>query len=395
MSVFCRNVRKFAAELFKQGRMNRFIIRCCALIAGVLVLSSCLGSDDDDTALYSDMAITAFQLGTLNRYTYTQSASTGNDTVIKTTLTGASYRMTIDQVGCRIYNRTMLPVGTDIHHVVCNITTTRGALVALQSMTSDSLRWHSSTDSVDFSQPRHFFVYATDGTGVREYTVEVNASTTEGITFDWQLMKTDEELAGWTDVHLVAEGDTVRMEAADSIVGASKSERYMLSDDGRLLCWHDGTWHEEVLDDDSSLLPMVGQAACVSWPYATVEGADYVLMVGAPRQDDVPYMRVWRKICPEEGGGQWVYMPADDGNYYKLPRQQWLSMVCYDGTVLAVGSDLTMRQSRDQGISWRRNTTYDLPSALEGLRVTMAVDDSQRLWLLTDAGQLWRGFASK
>lgn len=395
MRDICGNVSKFAAELFKQGRMNRLFTRCCALAVGVLVLSSCLESDDDEMALSSDMAITAFQLGTLNRYTQTQSTKTGNDTVVKSTLTGSNYKMTIDQVGRRIYNASVLPVGTDIRHVVCTITTTDGALIALQSATSDSLRWYSSTDSIDFSTPRRFFVYATDGSGVRDYTVELNVSQTEGIAFDWQLMKTDEQLAGWTGQHLVADGDSVRLEPQDSIVGRSAYEHYMFGDDGLLLSDRDGSWQEEALDDDASLLPLAGTTACVSWTYATDESADYVLLVGEPRQADAQYMRVWRKISSAEGDGQWVYMPFDEGNFYKLPRQQWLSMVSYGGAVLAVGSDMTMLQSRDQGISWKRNTTYDLPAGLQGTRVTMAVDDSQRLWLLTDTGQLWRGYASK
>ena len=66
-------------------------------------------------------------------------------------------------------------------------------------------------------------------------------------------------------------------------------------------------------------------------------------------------------------------------------------MVYYDKSVLCVGSDLVMRQSRDEGITWRETSTYALPTALTGSTVIMAVDSSQRLWLLTDTGQLWQG----
>ena len=157
-----------------------------------------------------------------------------------------------------------------------------------------------------------------------------------------------------------------------------------------LLCQHDGVWEEEKLDDSFSLLPQKDKTACVSWPYATAANADYVLMAGTPRQDDVNVMRVWRKISFSDGSGHWTYMPFDAGNLYPLPRQEWLSMAYYKGAVLAVGSDLIMRQSRDQGITWKKNSNYTLPTDMQGTVVSMAVDNSGRLWLATNEGQLWR-----
>ena len=360
-------------------------------MAGALTLASCLGDNDDDDSVYNDSAIVGFTLGTLNKYTHTVSTKTGNDTVVKTSVTGSSYKMTIDHLGGRIYNVTPLPVGTDVKHVVCTITAKNNGLVALQSMTSDSLKWYSSTDSIDFSQPRTLHVMATDGTGSRDYVVELFVGSTTSEDFAWELVTTDPQLAGWTDRRLMADGDTVRLAEADSIIGASTSERYMIGSDGWLYCWRNGAWQEDRLDDDSALLPQAGTTACVSWPYASAEGNDYVLLVGTPRQADASNMRVWRKICPSEGGGQWAYMPFDDGNYHPLPRQEWLSMVYYDGAVLAIGSDMVMRQSRDQGITWYHNADYDLPAEVQGTKVTMAVDGRGRLWLLTNEGQLWRG----
>lgn len=377
--------------------MKRFSLRLCALIAGVAALSSCLKDSDDDTTTYSDMAITQFTLGTLNRYTHTVSSKTGNDTVIKSTLSGSVYKMSIDQLRHRIVNTTELPVGTDIEHVICTVTAKNGGVVALQSMTSDSLKWHSSTDSVSFVQPRIFRVYATDGSGYRDYTVELNVSATTGITFGWRLEKTDDALAEWTDKKLVAVGDTVQLVDKDSIVGVSACERYMIDHDGLLKYSRDGgvSWQEETLDEDASLLPARGTATIVSWPYAPADNTDYVLMVGKSRQDNDPTMRVWRKIAPYMGGGQWVYMPAGDLNHFPMPVEDNLSMACYDGTVLVIGDGMVIYQSRDQGITWRTNSTYDLPSSLTGTAVVMTADAKGQLWLLTNTGQLWRGYASR
>ncbi len=376
--------------------MKRFPIRLCALLACVVMLTSCLGNDDDNSSGYGDTAIISFTLGTLNRYTASVSTKTGNDTIIKTTVTGSTYKMTINQLSHDIFNPKELPVGTDVKHVVCTINTKNSGVVAIQSMTSDSLRWYSSNDSIDFSQPRVFRVISSDGLAYRDYTVTLNVSATTGVSFAWELAGTI-DAGDITTKKLVARGDSISLTEADGTVGASAYEQYAFGDDGLLQSSRDNgqTWQAESLDDDSALLPADGKTACVNWAYAPADDTDYVLLVGTPRQDDETSMRVWRKIVPQAGGGQWVYMPFDDANHYPLPRQEWISMACYDGSVFAIGSDMVLRQSTDQGITWRQNSTYDLPASLTGDRVLMTTDKQERLWLLTSTGQLWRGFASK
>ena len=362
-------------------------------MAGVALLASCLNDDSDTTSTaYSDVAITGFTLGTLNRYTHTTSPSTGNDTVVKTTISGSTYKLTIDQINRRIYNVKELPVGTDVAHVVSTVTTKNGGLLALQSAVSDSLRWFSNTDSVDYTTPRTLWVYSADGTSKRSYTVELNVSTTTGINFAW------EQVASLTadnlvSMELVAEADTVRLAERTSTIGTSTGESYMIDGDGHLLSLRNGAadWQEERLDADESLLPAQGKVTCVTWPYASADRTDYVLMVGTPRQDDVETMRVWRKIVSYDGDGTWTYMPVDDTNHYPMPRQESLTMAYYDGTVLAVGTDGVMRQSRDQGITWREVSAYALPTSVEGMPLSMTTDEAGQLWLLTSSGQLWRG----
>lgn len=374
--------------------MKRFLVGLCASVACLALLASCLSSGDDDIVSYSDTAITQFTLGSLNRYTSTTSSKTGNDTIIKSTVTGSTYKMTIDHSARTIYNTTELPVGTDVKHVLCTITTKNVGVVALKSISNDSLYLYSSKDSVDFSNPRVFRVYSSDGTAYRDYTVSLNVSSTTGVNFGWELVKTDPLLAGWDKgKRLEAVGDTVRLADTDSIVGATDHEAYMLARDGKIKVTRDAglTWLDDNTDDADSLLPTQGTAAIVSWQYAPADNTDYVLMVGTPRQSGERYMRVWRKIAPWDGGGQWVFMPRDDSNYYPLPLLEDFQMAYYDGKVLVMGSDHVVRQSRDQGISWRTASTYSLPEALTGTNVLMTNDRNGWLWLLTDSGQLWRG----
>ena len=419
--------------------MKRILRTLCGLLLASQALTSCLGDDDNNQlTTYSDVAITQFTLGTLNRYTTTTSASTGNDTLVKTTVAGSTYRMTIDQLGHAIYNREPLPLGTDVRHVLCTVSTRNGGVVALQSMTSDSLAWFNSTDSIDFSVPRVFRVYAIDGSAYRDYTVSVTASATEGLDFAWQHVAT---LSEPTDgKHLIALGDTVRMAdqaiiargdqafrigslgtvetstnltdwsqedgiayeapGLSRLIGASTGELYALTTDGRLMVSRQrsgATWTDELLDDAADLLPDA-DVAIVSWPYSPVDNTDYVLMAGTnTRLNDTSAAlaaSVWRKLstyAPGAAPAQWVYMPLDDVNRRKLPAQQRLSMVFFDGVVLAIGSDMTMRQSRDQGITWPVSSDYALPSTLTADWASMAADGQGRLWLLTDRGELWQG----
>ena len=372
--------------------MRKISMLLCVLLASASALTSCLSDNDTTVSGYTDVAITQFTLGTLNRYTHTTSSKTGNDTIVKSTIAGSVYRMTIDHMKQRIYNLDSLPVGTDARHVVCTVTTKNNGVVALKSALSDTLRWHSSIDSVDLSVPRTFRVYANDGSAYRDYEVTLNVSTTTGIAFVWQLVKTDETLAWNDDMRLEAWGDSIRLSQRDGIVGWSSTAYYRLTREG-LLSTTDGlTWREEKLDDSLEMLPDSASATCISWHYDSADNMDYVLMVGQPQQDDVATMRVWRKLESHKGGeGKWVYMSFDSDNYYPLKRVANVSLVYYDNVVLCVGDNLSMLESRDQGISWRASTTYKLPSALSGEHVAMAADTKGRLWLLTSNGQLWQG----
>lgn len=426
---------KFALELFKQDEMKKIFRTLCVLFGVAFALTSCLGDDEQQVTTYSDMTITQFTLGTLNRYTKTVSSKTGNDTIIKSTLSGTSYPMTIDQLGRRIYNQTPLPVGTDVKHVICStISTMNSGVVAVKSMTSDSLKWFSTTDSIDFSQPRHFLVYANDGTGPRDYTVTLNVSETEGTSFGWTrvatLNITTEEFDAST---LVAFGDTVYVRPQGIVVrddvayrlnegglvehstdlvnwmapasteqphltrliGAGTKELFALGEDGRLKASTDADgmeWYDETLDSDAALLPL-DNIAMTSFPYAPIDNTDYVLMVGNSQQDAEATV-VWRKISQYGGDnveGKWVYMPVDDGNPYALPRQDGLSLACFKDDVLAVGSNMTVYQSADQGITWLADNDYAFPQTINGTKVRMVADKTGRVWVLTNTGELWLG----
>ena len=410
--------------------MNKIFRTLCVLCVTLFALTSCLSDDDNTTTSTSaDVAITQFTLGTLNRYVSSVSSKTGNDTIIKSTVTGTNYPMTIDHLGCTVYNLKALPVGTDIKHVPLSaVSAKNGGLVLIKSMTSDSLSTFSTKDSLNFSQPRVFRVYSTDGKSHRDYTVTLNVSETEGSSFEWTKRADNVTVDNFADKYLVAVGDTVMMvergivvkdgaffrmngttierssdlndwqavATADLklLVGAGTAELFALGNDGLMKHSYDNgqSWTDELLDDDKSLLP-AENIAVVCCPYAPVDNTDYLLMVGNSQQNEEA-TTVWRKISqydPVNEDCKWVYMPVDDNNRFALERQENLSMAYYEGSVLAVGSLMTLNESRDQGITWYKDTNYKLPDNLVGTQLSIATTEDGRLWLITDSGQLWIG----
>ena len=391
--------------------MNKAFTTLSALVCMVLCFSSCLNDKDEvDYTIYSDMAITQMTLGTLNRYTHTVSSTSGNDTVIKTTVTGGNYRMTIDQIGHRIFNQDLLPVGTDTKHVLVTIGTKNGSTALLKSLISDSLFYVRNTDSLDFSVPRILRVYAANGSGYRDYTVELNVSATTGVNFGWRLCGTYDHLKGWTGRQLVATEDSALLmdagtawfkgQAIDvsqtirTYIGATGYEMFGLDDANSLRSSTDGkNWSEEALDAEAGLLPTTAMSM-TSWPYAPSDFTDYILLVGNNHQGD--HSVVWRKIASSaDGQGQWVYLPFDDNNSYYLPAMDWYSMTYYNDAVLCLGSDKQMWRSRDQGITWQTSSVYAIPSGFQGDEARIAADANGHLWLVTNAGQVWCGSVSE
>ena len=373
------------------------------LMAVLAMMTSCLkGSDRTTVTLYSDAAINYFVLGSLNRYVHTVS-STGEDSVYKVEITGSDYDFHIDQVNRRIYNTDSLPVGTDVKHVVCTISSVNNGTVTIKDIDSDTLRYFSSADSIDFSQPRTFHIFSSDGEGESIYTISVNVHQQEGTEFNWEQVGFDYEPA--------AKEETELPEGIKMLIGEGAYEKYALSDNNLLMVSRDGgqSWQEDQIAGDAAMLP-VRDLALASYPMTLADSTDYVVLVGNRSVDDYPdeqIAMVWRKIVDygsHAPQGRWVYMERTDNNRQALPRMEGMAIVRYDGSILAFGGAglggvtrtpwSTVYQSRDNGINWRTTTAYPMPEGFDAAatRVEAEVDDQQFVWLrCSGTGQVWRG----
>ncbi len=167
----------------------------CGLFTAMLLLTSCMKSDNTTSTLYTDTAITSFSLGTLNGYLHTTS-STGADSIYKVSITGSDYKFSIDNASHRIFNTDSLPLYTDVKAVVCYVNTLNNGSVFIEDTEdSDILYFYSSSDSIDFSTSRKFVVYSSDGSTHEDYNVQLNVHKEDGEQFVWKLHQESAEIA--------------------------------------------------------------------------------------------------------------------------------------------------------------------------------------------------------
>ena len=191
--------------------MKRKFFAFIALITATFSLSSCLSSDDTTVEYTYDTAITSFSLGNLDRYAKT---AAGKDTLLKSNVTGSSYKFYIDQTTRQIYNADSLPAGTRTAAVLATITSKNSSPVILmhakQTENLDSATYYSSTDSINFSEPRLIRVYSSDYSAYAQYTVTVYVHKELPYEFKWhELAQDNSQLAAFSDLKAVACGDYI------------------------------------------------------------------------------------------------------------------------------------------------------------------------------------------
>ncbi|MBP5713805.1 MAG: hypothetical protein J6X07_03800 [Prevotella sp.] len=353
---------------------KRYIYTLCLMLSVVLSLTSCLkGNDEDiDYSQYDDMAITSFTLTAVNKYT-TTTASDGTKTVSKTTLNSGLPVFSIDQYNHKIFNNVPLAAECDLEHVLVTITTKRNGQVGIKSLISDTLFTYQYTDSIDFSQPREFRVYALNGSGYRAYQVTVNKKDSVEKGKQWE--------------RVANEANAPKALYQEFALQKGETGTFQLSKDGG------NTWSDELLgdDEDASLLPTDG-IAWVSFPYSTSTNTDYELMAGSCGSEGTA-CSVWRKIVDKDAPemtSRWVNIPTDDSKGLYLPKTGSLCLVYYNSSVYAIGDDGNIYKSRDGGLIWKITNEFTLPEELGSYHIKAATDEKGELYLRNlDNNELW------
>lgn len=189
--------------------MKRKFFAFIALITATLSLSSCLSSDETTVEYTHDTAITAFSLGSLDRYTKTKA---GKDTLLKANVTGSDYKFSIDQAQRSIYNVDSLPCGVRSTAILATISSKNNSPILLMDInkTDSVAAYYSSSDSINFSTPRLIRVYSSDYSAYAQYKVTVNVHKELPYEFKWhELAQNNSQLAAFSDLKAVACGDYI------------------------------------------------------------------------------------------------------------------------------------------------------------------------------------------
>lgn len=168
-----------------------------AILVGVLLASCVSDSDEVSSAENNTCYVSGVTFSTLRRATVTKAMDGVTDSTYYTSFSASNWVFTIDHKKLFIENRDSLPYNTDLSRVVMNLSYTAG-MASYRS--SDAWRddpWlpYQATDSIDFRQPVHIKLVATDNTE-RIYTLKMNVHTVDGDSLKWTAVQCDDAISG-------------------------------------------------------------------------------------------------------------------------------------------------------------------------------------------------------
>ena len=307
--------------------MKRKFFAFIALITATLSLSSCLSSDETTVEYTHDTAITAFSLGSLDRYTKTKA---GKDTLLKANVTGSDYKFYIDQAQRLIYNVDSLPCGVRDTAILATISSKNSSPILLMDINKkDSIAgYYSSSDSINFSKHRFFRVYSSDYSAYAEYEVIVNVHKELPYEFKWhELAQNNSQLAAFSDLKAVACGDDIYV-FGKTAEGTTKVLKSAIND-GR--AWSSITMDVGLSSDayqsavalDGKLyisdgVKVYASADAEAWTVVS-ENADIKQLIGASSKYLYAYTAAGISVSKDQGAS-WEQEKLDTDKAY-LPKQ--------------------------------------------------------------------------
>ena len=200
--------------------MKKYLAVFLAISSLLFMGVSCVSSDENETQLSPYAMLKSFSLGNI-KSTYPDFTSAGEDTLVTKTIAANAYPFTINQATGEVFNQDSLPFCTDISKVVASMTVTGVASIFVDS--TETYEHFSSSDSIDYTQPRKFRIYSEDATYWKDYTVRVNVHQVEPEQMVWSKFSL---LEGMLPVRMLEFGSQMRIfgTAADgSLIVASAS----------------------------------------------------------------------------------------------------------------------------------------------------------------------------
>lgn len=351
--------------------MKRKFFAFIALITATLSLSSCLSSDETTVEYTHDTAITAFSLGSLDRYTKTKA---GKDTLLKANVTGSDYKFYIDQAQRLIYNVDSLPCGVRDTAILATISSKNSSPILLMDINKpDSVAaYYSSSDSINFSKPRFIRVYSSDYSAYAEYKVTVNVHKELPYEFKWhELAQNNSQLAAFSDLKAVACGDYIYV--FGKTAEGTKVLKSAINDGS---AWSSIVMNVSLSSDAyQSAVALKGKlyisdggkvyasADAATWALVSSENADVKQLIGASSKNLYAYNTAAGISVSKDKGVSWEQEKLDTDKAY-LPTQN-ISMNVAGVLSAKDVENVMLLGTRDKALNdtvattWLRTVDYD------------------------------------
>lgn len=351
--------------------MKRKFFAFIALITATLSLSSCLSSDETTVEYTHDTAITAFSLGSLDRYTKTKA---GKDTLLKANVKGSDYKFYIDQAQRLIYNVDSLPCGVRDTAILATISSKNNSPILLMDInkTDSVAAYYSSSDSINFSKPRFIRVYSSDYSAYAQYQVIVNVHKELPYEFKWhELAQNNSQLAAFSDLKAVACGDDIYV--FGKTAEGTKVLKSAINDGS---AWSSIMMNVSLSSDAyQSAVALEGKlyisdggkvyasADAATWALVSSENADVKQLIGASSKNLYAYNTAAGISVSKDKGVSWEQEKLDTDKAY-LPTQN-ISMNVAGVLSAKEVENVMLLGTRDKALNdtvattWLRTVDYD------------------------------------
>lgn len=366
-----------------------------------MCVTSCLSSDDGEVTMYEDAVVTNFYISSADVEYHTLSSKGEDSTYVKANTDVASIKFLIDHYQGKIYNVDSLPYGTNAEKLLCSYSTKNNGTLGMKTLkenedgttasgsSEDDYVWKyvMTTDSLDFSYPRTVRVYAyTDHEAYREYTITVNVKKSNDDGHVWtrnneavlpQWMTTEGAVGYGDEMAVLADGKVTYTNSDGSVetnsavnvqrlLAVNPRELYAVSNDNKLMVSrdHGTTWMDDVTEDRE--LGISQALTAISVARAGVNGVYHTVMIADPGKDN-GILETWTKTSSGSSADRWICI--EDVTYSLTAMEKVTIAAANSGEYYATGKKGEYKYiyvSRDGGLTWKKNSDYDLPAGVSG-----------------------------
>ncbi len=406
--------------------MKKIAISLVCPLIGALLMTSCLGNDDE-VEKSSEVALLTFGIQDV-KTTHTIKTDEGTDSTYTTVMSGGTVVFTIDQTNRRVYNSDSIAYGTDVTHVLVKVTADGYVYYLKQDGELGSVE-----DSIDFTSPVTFRVKSYDEQFVRDYLVNINVHQVDPKKSVWTQIESN-NFPEFTEQKAFVKGDSLYVIGVDDN-GAYQTATTALADG---FAWTatacsgiEGTGLTALLIEDAFYLKtdagLYRSDDAIAWsaaddfpgmsalaeevksngiaffaePLSTNDKITRSVFIATPETADT-CAQVWTKLSTE---AEWKEIGASGNNVYGCPNLENLAVIEYADMMYAFGGKSVGNrkkpleafsacyESRDKGVTWKATEeALSLPEAFKGREESFSTaTDGEYVWVMWSNGEVWRG----